>query len=1202
MRRLLYALIATLLLVGNASAYSTTPNHSLKLPVNGVETGWGTMLNDNTTSLDNAAYSNGSGVANRFSLFSGCCSLVPSTFSSSDVVLLTATQSLSGKTFDTAVNTFKINGVTITGIGGTTGTLASLTGAFTLGHIVTVGASGNFVDGGPAPSGTTLPFNDNVALLQNFVDPTKKAILDLSLLTTATTRIYKLPDFNADTFTLLAAAQTLLNKTFEVTANVFKVTGITISSLSGNTGKLVTQSSSVTTGNFYMADASGNAVDSSVNVALLAVLSSANVFTNTQTIANQNELRFREATPNGTNYVGLKAPATLAANTTYILPATDGTTGAPLITNGSGTLAFATPTPTQTPGPTPTPSGGFSIPMSTSGTIPNTANYNGIDLEVITSAGTANNLKGLSLLFDGAATGSWSTGLAVENDTLNTGTNLGLSGGYPLGAVGVQGAAFSGAAGNSVGVDGEASSGDAYNVGVYGFAQGGLQPGSNTGTAIGVLGAATGSNESSDFKNVAGYFSIYTAPVTGKNISAALVAIGSASDPIAVFYDGSVEKVRINDGGSLQLKGQNEIRFYDSDSSNYVGFQARATISSDIIWAWPNTDSTGTQCLSSDGAGTLGWSTCSGGSLPVSDATSIVTGSSDATKLMRFEVDGFTTATTRVLTPPNANITIAGQDFANLFTAAQTLQAQNEMRFADADSSNYVGFKAGTTVTANKIWTLPLTDSTGTQCLASDGSLTLSWVACSGGGGITGTLTSGRIPVASGASTVVDTANFTFDATNFRQRIQNATTATDNSLNMWQLSGSLPSSPSASVYGAFAEITSTGSAAQAQLAQVATLLSGYTGSSSTLAVFGNNQAAGTGATLNLASSTGAVGNIGVSGSATAAGAGNTYAVLGNAGGSTGSAIGGYFKSGAAVAGNNIGVLGSAGSSTEATDLKNVGVYGTLNTSLLTGVNGSFAGLFDSGTLPNASSQVIRAQGTLPASPASGAIGIAYFITSAGSASQFQIAENASLNAGYTGSSATYAFAGDNAALGTGTNLQLNSSGSDPSVNVGTRGYALGAGTGTKVGIAGFGTDSSGTNVGGYGRATGTAAGTNIGMLGNAANSTEGTDLKNVAGYFTLHSALVTASNISAALIADGAGSDILRGYNAATLKARMGPNGEMYIGEFAVSGLPTCGSTVKGMRATINDANAACTFASTPTGGASTVCPVYCDGSAWKEG
>jgi hypothetical protein len=52
------------------------------------------------------------------------------------------------------------------------------------------------------------------------------------------------------------------------------------------------------------------------------------------------ELQLPEATANGVNYVALKAPNTLAANTTFTLPAADGTSGQVLQTNASGVLAF----------------------------------------------------------------------------------------------------------------------------------------------------------------------------------------------------------------------------------------------------------------------------------------------------------------------------------------------------------------------------------------------------------------------------------------------------------------------------------------------------------------------------------------------------------------------------------------------------------------------------------------------------------------------------------------------------------------------------------------------------------------------------------------------------------------------------------------------------------------------------------------------
>ena len=52
------------------------------------------------------------------------------------------------------------------------------------------------------------------------------------------------------------------------------------------------------------------------------------------------EIRLPEDTDNGSNYVALKAPNSLASNLTLTLPSADGTNGQALVTNGSGTLSF----------------------------------------------------------------------------------------------------------------------------------------------------------------------------------------------------------------------------------------------------------------------------------------------------------------------------------------------------------------------------------------------------------------------------------------------------------------------------------------------------------------------------------------------------------------------------------------------------------------------------------------------------------------------------------------------------------------------------------------------------------------------------------------------------------------------------------------------------------------------------------------------
>ena len=65
-------------------------------------------------------------------------------------------------------------------------------------------------------------------------------------------------------------------------------------------------------------------------------------FTGDVTLDNQKDLRFEEATANGDHYVALQAPASLAANVTWTLPTADSSGTQALVSNGSGTLSWAT--------------------------------------------------------------------------------------------------------------------------------------------------------------------------------------------------------------------------------------------------------------------------------------------------------------------------------------------------------------------------------------------------------------------------------------------------------------------------------------------------------------------------------------------------------------------------------------------------------------------------------------------------------------------------------------------------------------------------------------------------------------------------------------------------------------------------------------------------------------------------------------------
>jgi hypothetical protein len=60
---------------------------------------------------------------------------------------------------------------------------------------------------------------------------------------------------------------------------------------------------------------------------------------------------------------------------------------------------------------------------------------------------------------------------------------------------------------------------------------------------------------------------------------------------------------------SLTLNATGELRLADTDSTHYVGFKSPASVSTNRIWTLPAADGTDGQTLSTNGSGTLAWST-----------------------------------------------------------------------------------------------------------------------------------------------------------------------------------------------------------------------------------------------------------------------------------------------------------------------------------------------------------------------------------------------------------------------------------------------------------------------------------------------------------------------------------------------------------------------------------------------------------------
>lgn len=128
------------------------------------------------------------------------------------------------------------------------------------------------------------------------------------------------------------------------------------------------------------------------------------------------------------------------------------------------------------------------------------------------------------------------------------------------------------------------------------------------------------------------------------------------------------------------LRTQKELRFGDADSSNYLAFKAPNTVSSNVTWTLPATDGASNQILITDGSGNLSWS-----SLQSLFANPLVL-------------------------PNNTQI-------AN----------QNQLRFMDADNSNYVAFVPPNTVVSNVLFQLPGADGAPDMVMTTNGNGNLSF-------------------------------------------------------------------------------------------------------------------------------------------------------------------------------------------------------------------------------------------------------------------------------------------------------------------------------------------------------------------------------------------------------------------------------------------------------------------------------------------
>lgn len=65
--------------------------------------------------------------------------------------------------------------------------------------------------------------------------------------------------------------------------------------------------------------------------------------------------------------------------------------------------------------------------------------------------------------------------------------------------------------------------------------------------------------------------------------------------------------------GPVAIRGNNRLRLYDTDNTNFIGLKSPANLTADVTYQLPGSDGTSGQALITNGLGILSWATISGG-------------------------------------------------------------------------------------------------------------------------------------------------------------------------------------------------------------------------------------------------------------------------------------------------------------------------------------------------------------------------------------------------------------------------------------------------------------------------------------------------------------------------------------------------------------------------------------------------------------
>jgi len=370
-------------------------------------------------------------------------------------------------------------------------------------------------------------------------------------------------------------------------------------------------------------------------------------------------IRFRELAANGINYVSFKAPDAITSDVTWTLPATDGTNGQVLTTNGSGILTWTT---------SGGGGGGTSLTHPTTGSTFESGGYNvamtGTDNTAIGVTSGDSISSGTSNTFFGAKAGTAFTS-GSQNVAIGSNALLGATEKSNIVAIGFEAANGANIGHRTVCIGSQAGrfiSNDCvaigYNAGMSAGSFNNTLVGSEAGMILGsgngntFIGRSAGKDVTSGGSNTfignhsgsgcsTGIRNLVIASSSSQQASTnGCVAIGTDSGGFGSQYEydndfvlgtsshkyvfRGVTRTSITCGPTGTSSGETGIikfRELGVNGNQAVGFRAPDAITTDTTWTLPAADGTSGQVLVTNGSGGLSWTTIAGsGTFPPTSA------------------------------------------------------------------------------------------------------------------------------------------------------------------------------------------------------------------------------------------------------------------------------------------------------------------------------------------------------------------------------------------------------------------------------------------------------------------------------------------------------------------------------------------------------------------------------------------------------